>query len=132
MQNYIGVTFVYDFSPEWIFKCGLKLPAWTDAKSYRLHLYDSLLEWAFKCLLKVPAQTNLQPFPSSNRFKNNRSHTQLSSLSASIKPTRSQMQHSFLPTWSFPTNAYSKSFVKSLIYPQKNAHNQEINSYMTS
>ena len=32
--------YLFDFSPLCIFKCVLKSPAWTDAKSHRLHLFD--------------------------------------------------------------------------------------------
>ena len=32
--------YLFDLSPLCIFKCVLKSPAWTDAKSHRLHLFD--------------------------------------------------------------------------------------------
>ena len=40
-QCYLHIWwYLFDFSPLCIFKCVLKSPAWTDAKSHRLHLFD--------------------------------------------------------------------------------------------
>ena len=87
MQSHIVCIFTV-FSPEWVFKCVLKLPVWTDAKlhwlhlcefspewvflwfvkslevtcakSHCLHLYDISPEWVFKCVLKLPVWTDVK------------------------------------------------------------------------
>ena len=46
------------FSPEWDFKCVLKLSAQKDAKSHWLHFYTFSPEGVFKCFLKLPAWTD--------------------------------------------------------------------------
>ena len=41
-----------------VFKCFLKSPGWTDAKSHRLYLFDLSLLCVFKCLLISPSFEN--------------------------------------------------------------------------
>ena len=90
------VTFARFFSRV-TYQMSFKLSAVTDAKLHRSHLCMIFLRSEFSTV-----------------FSNCLSQQMQLHLGC-----RSQMQHSFLPTWSFPTNASSNSFVKSLMFPMK-------------